>query len=93
MDCNTCKDRQKQVQPVPFIVHEADMARMERTNKRSNVLCIILAVLLLTSWGGFIWYESQFETVTETTTQEVWQETDDGDNQFVGGDYNGNPAR
>lgn len=89
MDCNTCKERQKQAEPVPFIVHEADMARMERTNKRSHVLCIILSVLLLASWGGFIWYESQFETVTETT-QDVWQETDFGDNRFIGGDFYGN---
>lgn len=69
------------------------MARMDRTNKRSHVLNVILAILLITSWAGFLWYESQFELVTETTTQEVWQETDGGDNQFVGGDYNDYTAR
>lgn len=90
MDCNTCKEKRTEV---PYLVHEGDMARMERTNKRSHILNIILAILLIASWGGFLWYESQFELVAETTTQEVWQETDGGDNQFVGGDYNGDPTR
>ena len=90
MDCNTCKEKRAEV---PYIVHEGDMARMERTNKRSHILNVILAVLLICSWAGFLLYESQFELVTETTTQEVWQETDGGDNQFVGGDYNGDPTR
>ena len=89
-NCETCAEKKKQ--EVPYIVHEADMARMERTNKRFCILCVILVILLAASWGGFIWYESQFELVTETT-QEVWQETDDGDNRFVGGDYYGDSAR
>lgn len=29
--------------PVPYIVHEAELARMERCNRRMAWLCIILA--------------------------------------------------
>lgn len=78
---------------VPLVVHESDMARLERSNKRSFVLSIILIGVLLLSWLGFFWYESQFETVTETT-QEVWQDSGDGGiNRFVGGDSYGETVR
>lgn len=86
MDCKTCKEHRAEA--VPFIVHEADMARMERTNKHSMCIIILLIVALIASWIGFIIYESQFETVNETT-QEVWQDADNGINRFVGGDFVG----
>lgn len=87
-DCTNCSE--KRLDPVPYLVHESDMARMERANRRSHVLCIVLAVVLLLSWIGFAVYESQFETVTETTTQEVWQEADgNGSNRFIGGNNYG----
>lgn len=31
---------------VPFYAHEADMSRMERTNRRLTVLCAVLSLLL-----------------------------------------------
>lgn len=92
MDCDTCKKEKAQGEAVPRWTHEADMARMERGNKRAWVLNIILAVLLLVSWVGFLVYESQFEYVTETT-QEVTQTADGAsNNQFVGGDIYGGDA-
>lgn len=92
MDCRTCKDGRPA--DVPFIVHEADMARMERTNKRSTAVIVLLIIALLASWLGFVIHESKYETVTEMT-QDVWQEADNGGiatNRFIGGDYYGNPA-
>lgn len=75
MDCNSCKEKQKQAEPIPFIAYESGMARMERTNKRLWVVVIILIVALIASNAGWIWYESQFtEEVTETYTSE----SDDG---------------
>ena len=62
---------------IPYFCHEGDMARLERTNKRLWILSILLVVLLVGSNAGWIWYESQFETV-ETTTQEVEQDVDTG---------------
>lgn len=76
---------------VPYIVHEGDMARLERTNKRLWILSILLVVLLVGSNAGWIWYESQFEDVVTTTEtyQDVSQDADNGSNTFVGGDYYG----
>ena len=74
---------------VPFYVHEADMTRMERSNHRLWILCIILTLILVITNCGWIWYESQWE-VYEETTQEVTQDArDGGTNRFVGGDYYG----
>lgn len=67
-------------QQVPYIVHEADMARMERTNKRAWILSIILLVLMITSNACWLWYESQFEYFTT----EVTQENESGYNNYIG---------
>lgn len=84
---SNCSNCLHQPNPVPFIVHESAMARMERVNKRLWVIVILLVLLFTVSNGLWIWYESQFED-TVTTTYE--QETEDGGNNYiVGGDYNG----
>ena len=78
------------VKDIPYVAYESGLDRLERSNKRSHLLNLVLCILLLCSWIGFFVYESQFETVAETTTtQEVMQDTENGDNQFVGGDYYG----
>lgn len=74
---------------VPYIVHEGDMARMERTIKRLWISNIILILLFVGSNVAWLMYESQFEDKT-TYEQEVEQDASDGgNNQFIGGDYNG----
>lgn len=73
---------------VPYIVHESEMTRMERVNKRWFIAWLITFLLLVGCVAGFLWYEAQWETV-ETVTQEVTQESDAGSNHFVGGDYYG----
>ena len=75
---------------VPYIVHEGEMARMERVNNRLWVVVIILIAVVVITNGLWIWYESQWEVVHETT-QEVTQDTGNGNgtNNFVGGDYYG----
>lgn len=84
-DCKSCKESR---QTVPYIVHEADMARQERTIKRLWILAVLLIVLLVGSNCAWLVYESQFtdEIVTEIDAQ---QETEDGNNYVVGGDMNG----
>ena len=92
MDCDTCKEKRREHDAVPFLVHEADMARMERQNKKTWILCVILAALLVISWAGFLAFESQFEYVSETT-QEVTQTADGhSNNRFVGGGIYGGTA-
>lgn len=69
---------------IPYIAHEGDMARQERTIKRLWILCILLVVLLCGSNIAWFRYENQFEDVV-TTTQEVTQDNDNGTNNFIGG--------
>lgn len=64
---------------VPYIVHEGQMARMERTIKRLWVLCIILIVLFVGTNAGWLYYESQFEETTTVTQSTSW----DGDSNVV----------
>ena len=75
---------------VPYMVHEDDMARLERTIKRLWILTIILIVSLLGTNGAWLYYESSFEDVT--VTQDVDATADDGSDlnlNTVGGDYYG----
>ena len=66
---------------VPYIVHEGDMARLERTNKRLWILSIMLVLLLVGTNAGWIYYENQF--IDEVT---ITQENDDGYNNYIGND-------
>ncbi len=103
MDCNSCNGKKKtvpvNVEPVPYIAHEAEMARLEREHDKEREqwskereqhkrvvrwLCSIIIVLVLGLIGMFI-YEAQFETVT--TTIEAEQESETGSNYAVGGDF------
>lgn len=71
---------------IPYFVHEGEMARAERLNKRLWVLILILVVALIGSNVGWIIYESQYQTEVTTTTVQAEQE---GDYNFVsGGDLN-----
>ena len=67
MDCQTCKERQKQAEPIPFVAYESGMARMERSNKRLWIIIIILAVMLFGSNIAWTIYENQFADVVEET--------------------------
>lgn len=69
--------------PVPYIAYESTMARMERANKRSFIIIIILIIALIATNAGWVIYESQFETV-ETSTQ-IEAEQNGADVNIVGG--------
>ena len=86
-DCKSCKSKEQYAEPVPFIVHEGTMARAEITIKRLWITILLLIVLLFGSNAGWLWYQSQFEYCQ--TTQEVMQESNHGDNSFIGGDVGG----
>lgn len=83
MDCSTCKSNS--LQTIPYIAHEQEMARRERTEKRLWITIILLIVLLVGSNAGWMYNESQFEDVY----QEVVQEADNGTNSFIGGNVYG----
>lgn len=61
--CNNCGTDNLNV-TVPYVVHESAMARQERTIKRQWIAIILLICLLFGAFGLFVWYESQFETIT-----------------------------
>ena len=63
------------MEQIPFIAFESALARLERTNRRLFILCIILISLLLVTNIGWLYWESQF-TTTEST--EVSQDIDTG---------------
>lgn len=65
---------------VPYIVHEGEMARMERMNRRLWIVILVLIAALIVTNAAWLYYENQFEDVT--VTQEV--DTGEGD-AFVSG--------
>ena len=78
-NCETCKKVQNAPENVPYIVHEASMARMERQIKRLWITILVLIFLLVGTNGAWLYYESQLETIY----QEVTQEADTGTNNEV----------
>lgn len=74
-DCKTCKENK--VADVPYIVHETEMARAERGQKRWFIIALVLVIFLFVSNGWWVWRESQFTTETQEVSQEV--DTGDGD--------------
>lgn len=69
-------------EPVPFIVFEDTVIRLERTIKRLWILCIIIFIACVVSNACWIYYESQY--VDEVITVE--QENTDGFNNYIGND-------
>ena len=55
-NCETCKKAQHAPESVPYILHEASMARMERQSKRLWITVLVLIVMLVATNGAWIWY-------------------------------------
>ena len=82
-NCEKCKERAgKDPERVPYIVHEASMARMERQAKRLWITILTLILLLVGTNAFWIWHEGQFEDVVTT----IEAEQGDGVNIVGGGD-------
>lgn len=77
-NCESCGKRPPE--PVPYVVHESDMARLERTIRRLWILLLVMLVLLVGTNGAWIYYENSFEDISIT------QENEDGYNNFIGND-------
>ena len=70
-------------------MHESATARAERLTKWLVWVIVLLIVLLVGTNVGWLIYNSQFEVVeetTETTFEDVVQESNEGSNNIVGGD-------
>lgn len=74
---------------IPYVVYEQEKAHQQKVNLRWFIVVIILIAALIGTNLGWLIYESQFETVTETIEEyeyDVQQDTDSGDNNFIGHD-------
>ena len=54
---------------------ECVTATLERVNKRLFILCLVMFIACVLTNFGWIYYESQYEKVTET---EIMQENESG---------------
>ncbi len=52
---------------IPYVSHEADMARQERHGKRLWILVIILVGLLAITNLAWLWFFNQYEYIAEET--------------------------
>ena len=68
---------------VPYIVHESDMNRLERTNKRLFISLLISIIFLFLSNVAWLYVWNQYDYVSETTTY-----SQDGEGINVIGDQN-----
>ena len=86
-------NEQKAVQ-IPYYLHEGEMFRLERLNKRWFIAFMIVLVMLFVTNGAWIAYEMQYKD--EMRTYEIQQDSGEGgtntytDNmvRFIGGDDN-----
>jgi uncharacterized protein YacL len=87
--CNGCGTNDMAVMPIAQ--HEKDQNRLMGIIKWLIAVIVILVMLFV----GYIaldkWRDSQYEVVEEKTEETiiegVTQETEGGDNNFIGGDY------
>ena len=82
--CNGCGTDSKAPANIPFVAHEKEMERKDRTEKRLWIVILLLIVLLVGTNAAWIWYDSQFETVEVVEDYEL--SADDGCNAIVNGD-------
>ena len=73
-NCETCKKAQNVPESVPYIAHEASMARMERQSKRLWIAVLLIIVLLVGTNAAWLFYENSFEDAVTTTTIESEQD-------------------
>lgn len=68
-------------QMIPYVVHESEVARLERTIKRLFILCVLLIIVAIGTNAYWIWYEAQFEDISTTVTQDL--DASDGGNAII----------
>lgn len=80
MNCNGCGEKKE---PVPFIVHEAAMARAERHTKRMFIALLVAIAFIFVSNGAWLWYMSQYDYSTEEI---VTVDAQEGTANYIGND-------
>ena len=95
---DTIKDLKEQMQNISFVVHEASEERHTREKKNLVICftCIVIFLIIAFIGTNLAWliYDKSMENVTETTettTYDIEQDNESGNNNFIGndGDING----
>ena len=81
MSCETCK--KTEFGPVPYIAHEAAMARNERSIKRIVIALIVAVALIFASNALWLWAWTSYDYSGEETVV-----TQDGEGLNIYGDRN-----
>lgn len=58
--CTHCNS----VAQIPYAAHESESNRYERIIRRQWVAIILLICMLFACFATFVWYESQYETIS-----------------------------
>lgn len=95
MSENMALNEEQKAAVIPYYVHEGEMNRLERLNKRWFISFLIVLVMLFVTNAGWIIYESQY--CDELYTYEIQQDSGEGGTntytgnsvKITGGDYNG----
>ena len=76
---------------VPYVVYEGSMARLERQIKRLWIVIIIAITLLALTNLAWLYYESQYETISYTQDGEGLNNINTGTQGDVNGAESENP--
>lgn len=70
--CNKEDDTRKEGNglSVPYVVHESEMSRAERREKRQWIIIIVLIASFLASNIGWLIYQSQYDTYSYEYSQD-----------------------
>ena len=81
---------------ISYVAFESAQTRLERVNRRLWILCLILIIALIGTNAGWLYYESQWQTVETTVMQDVNAEAtgnSDLNLNTIGGDYHGSESK
>ena len=84
MECSNCREQRRELEPVPYIVHEKAMARNERFVRRLISALMVVILLLVATVGLFVWYLDQYDFIGTTSTVTV--DAKDGIANYIGND-------
>jgi hypothetical protein len=79
-------DETRKPESITFFEHEAEVARQERHIKRLSIFCAVVFAAFVFSNLGWIIYESQYQKVQTTVTQDASSE---GGNATIYGEHAG----
>lgn len=80
-------DEARKPESITFFEHEAEVARQERHIKRLSIFCAVIFAAFVFSNLGWIIYESQYQKVQTTVTQDASSEG--GGNATIYGEHAG----